>query len=480
MSADELRTKGNEFFQKQKFVDAIKCYSDALKIDKNDERLYANRSGALTALHQFKQAENDARKTIELKPSWFRGYERLAKALAGQKMYEEAIHALEQALELEPKKQDMTDELERLKQLAEKGCPEDEVLSCVDILVPGYIEAVRSDPFMQDFFKENPQAHVILDNIKADPETIQMYRDDPLLVPIVQRLLEHWMWINGMDVDDLPWNQGKPKRSPGLIEQPKPKPKPKQQEQEVTADQVKEMGNQEYRNGNYEQALQHYTRAVEMDGTKVVYRNNRAQALLKLDRPKEALDVLKEALTIGANQKAPASDVARTYEKLAFAYETLGDKQQQIEALRESLKLADNEVLREKLNQLESQPPEDLEKAATAKAAGDGLMGARKYQEAIDKYSEAIMHAPNDARIYSNRAQAYINMYQHDKAMSDCDKAIELDPTLARPYMRKAKCHYCKEQYEEAKALYLKANELEPGNSEVLENLRLVMKKLSS
>ena len=503
MSADELRAEGNNLFMQKNYVDAITCYSEALNLNKNDERLYSNRSGAFAALHQFEQAESDARKTIELKPNWFRGYERLAKALAGQKLYQEAIPALEQALELEPSKQDLQKELERLKQLAENGCPEDEALSVVDILVPGYIEAVRSDPCMQDFFKKNPQAHVILDDIKADPETIEQYRDDPLLVPIVERLLEHWMWIDGMDVDDLPWNRGKPKRSPGLIEQSKqkpkgnpgltedpkpkakqnpglieePKPKAKPQEPEVTADQVKEMGNQEYRTGNYEQALQHYTRAVEMDGTNIVYRNNRAQALFRLNRLQEALDVLNEALAIGVEQKAPAGDVARTYEKLATVYEALGERQRQIEALRESLKLAEKERLRRKLNQLDVEE-QDREKATAAKMAGDGFMRAKKWQEAIEQYSEAIKHAPNDATIYSNRAQAYIETYQHDKAMSDCDKAIELDPKLVRPYLRKAHCLYCREQYEEAKELYLEANRIDPGNRQALEGLQRVGKKL--
>ena len=102
------------------------------------------------------------------------------------------------------------------------------------------------------------------------------------------------------------------------------------------------------------------------------------------------------------------------------------------------------------------------------------------YVLSIQYFNQVINAKPYLFEPYFFRGLAKINLDDYQGAESDCDKAIELDPTLARPYMRKAKCHYCKEQYEEAKALYLKANELEPGNSEVLENLRLVMKKLSS
>ena len=42
---------------------------------------------------------------------------------------------------------------------------------------------------------------------------------------------------------------------------------------------------------------------------------------------------------------------------------------------------------------------------------------------------------------YNNRAGAYLNTGQYDRAIADCNKAIELDPNLAEAYANRA-CAY--------------------------------------
>ena len=41
---------------------------------------------------------------------------------------------------------------------------------------------------------------------------------------------------------------------------------------------------------------------------------------------------------------------------------------------------------------------------------------------------------PNDAHPYNNRGMCYENIGQHDKAISDYNKALEIDPNYAKAY----------------------------------------------
>ncbi|KAI8049223.1 Metallo-dependent phosphatase-like protein [Syncephalis plumigaleata] len=66
------------------------------------------------------------------------------------------------------------------------------------------------------------------------------------------------------------------------------------------------------------------------------------------------------------------------------------------------------------------------------------LFIAKKYAEAIEKYSKAIELDPTVPAYYSNRAFAYIKTEAFGYAIADADKAIELDASYAKAYYRRA------------------------------------------
>lgn len=57
-----------------------------------------------------------------------------------------------------------------------------------------------------------------------------------------------------------------------------------------------------------------------------------------------------------------------------------------------------------------------------------------KYSKAIKDYSKAIMLNPKDADIHNNRGNAYVNIGNYNRAIKDYDRAIELNPKLAAAY----------------------------------------------
>lgn len=68
--AAEWKAKGNAAFVAQRFDEAIKCFTEAIKICPTDHVLYSNRSGAFASMDKYDLALDDASKCISLKPDW--------------------------------------------------------------------------------------------------------------------------------------------------------------------------------------------------------------------------------------------------------------------------------------------------------------------------------------------------------------------------------------------------------------------------
>lgn len=74
--------------------------------------------------------------------------------------------------------------------------------------------------------------------------------------------------------------------------------------------------------------------------------------------------------------------------------------------------------------------------AEKLKAEGNALMSQKLYDSAIQKYTEAIAKDPLNAVYLSNRAAAWGGVGQHEKAVEDAQKALEVDPTFSKAFSR--------------------------------------------
>lgn len=79
---------------------------------------------------------------------------------------------------------------------------------------------------------------------------------------------------------------------------------------------------------------------------------------------------------------------------------------------------------------------EDREKAMAIKAKGNDAYIAKKYDEAIDLFTQAIKLDPSVGIYYSNRAAAYSASQQHEKAVEDAKESIRLNPSFSKGYSR--------------------------------------------
>jgi len=106
--ATRLKEEGNKYFKDQAFKEAIASYTKALEFSSIDSHLlYSNRSAAYLTLKDFDKAMQDAKKCIDIKPDWSKGYFRLGRALLDQNEIADAFINFHKGLKLEPKNEDL-------------------------------------------------------------------------------------------------------------------------------------------------------------------------------------------------------------------------------------------------------------------------------------------------------------------------------------------------------------------------------------
>ena len=71
-----------------------------------------------------------------------------------------------------------------------------------------------------------------------------------------------------------------------------------------------------------------------------------------------------------------------------------------------------------------------------------------EHQKAIANYTRAINLEPQNAKIWVNRGTAYRTLRQFEKAIRDLDKAIRLDPQNAKAYYHKGLSYHSLDRYD--------------------------------
>jgi len=121
---------------------------------------------------------------------------------------------------------------------------------------------------------------------------------------------------------------------------------------------------------------------------------------------------------------------------------------------------------------------DDIKKAEELKATGNRKVSDRNYPEAIKFYSEAIKLNPNNAVYYANRAAAYSQQGDHEKAVEDSWKAAEVDPNYSKAYSRAGHAYFSLGKYQEAVDAYEKGLSLDPQNATMKSSLATARVKL--
>ena len=147
----------------------------------------------------------------------------------------------------------------------------------------------------------------------------------------------------------------------------------------------------------YNQALDDFNKAIELDPNKVKAYNNRGIIFYNQNKYNQALDDYNKALELDSNQ-------VEIYINRGFLF--------------------NNE---------------------------------KKYDQALNDFNKAIQLDPNKVEAYINRGIVFINEKKYDQALNDYNKAIELDANNAQAYYNKGNVYFNEKKYDEAIINYSKA-----------------------
>ncbi|KAE8287832.1 Tetratricopeptide repeat protein 1 [Larimichthys crocea] len=129
----------------------------------------------------------------------------------------------------------------------------------------------------------------------------------------------------------------------------------------------------------------------------------------------------------------------------------------------------DDDYLREVEKELTEEEKESRkQQSLTLKEQGNKLFKAGDWLEAERSYKEALVLCPvcfskERAVLFSNRAAARLHLDMKDQAITDCTRAIELNPDYVRALLRRAELYEQTDKLDEALEDYKKVLELDPN-----------------
>jgi len=113
------------------------------------------------------------------------------------------------------------------------------------------------------------------------------------------------------------------------------------------------------------------------------------------------------------------------------------------------------------------------------KHAGNKAYTKGHYDEAIERFTEAIELTPDNHLLFSNRAACYLKLNEWEKALEDSNKCIELKDDFAKGHYRKGLSLIELGREEEAYISIKEAYEIEPEDTDIIEKLNMLKNKLN-
>ncbi|XP_067855504.1 RNA polymerase II-associated protein 3 isoform X2 [Heptranchias perlo] len=281
-------------------------------------------------------------------------------------------------------------------------------------------------------------------------------------------------------------------------------PEPDTEDEEVDVEKAlaeKGKGNNYFKEGKYDEAIECYTRAMTMDPYNPVLPTNRASTFLKKKKYAVAesdcnlaiaLDssFLKAYLRRGAarfklkNFQGAKEDFEMVLNLDAENFEACSELRKVNEALA-SEQCNKDQNQSNKTEEIDANEEKKLietqakQQAIFEKDLGNEYFKQGKYLEAIECYTRGMAADGTNALLPANRAMAYLKLEKFAEAETDCSQAISLDNTYSKAFARRGIAEMCLGKLKEAKEDFEMVLMLEPGNKQALTELGKISKELA-
>jgi len=174
--AEEERQRGNDFFTQGDYPNAVKAYSEAIKRNPEDAKIFSNRAAAYSKLMEFNLALKDCDKCIELDPQFIKGHIRKGHICIALKNFQKAIEAFEKALVIDSTNQEANDGYKQAM-MAINSDPE------------ATRKRAMEDPEVQSIMGD-PAMRMILEQMQREPGSLQDHLKNPAVAQKLRKLIE--------------------------------------------------------------------------------------------------------------------------------------------------------------------------------------------------------------------------------------------------------------------------------------------------
>lgn len=175
--AEEERIKGNEFFKEGDYPNAVKTYTESIKRNPKDPRVYSNRAACFTKLAEFGMALKDVEECLQLDPKFLKAYLRKGAICLTIKEILKAQKAYEEALQLDPNCYEAKEGLQKCAQQKMNLTPEERRKQAME------------DPEVQDILKD-PSMRMILEQMQENPAAANEHLQNPIIRQKIMKLAD--------------------------------------------------------------------------------------------------------------------------------------------------------------------------------------------------------------------------------------------------------------------------------------------------
>jgi tetratricopeptide (TPR) repeat protein len=220
----------------------------------------------------------------------------------------------------------------------------------------------------------------------------------------------------------------------------------------------------------YAKAVADQGEAIRLDPNNGAYYNNRAIAYEGMNDNEKALADYNKALALGGTVSRYCNR-ALLFEKLNYRPKAIADYEKALEMD------PGNQSVIKKLTDLKNAVFPDTTPSMTAEewsGKGKAFSEQENYGEAVRCFTEAITLDPNRASYYEDRASAYEELNENEKAIADYTTAIRLDPESKDAnyaYWNRALIFDKLKRYYEAIADYLAFFKFVPDDEDIKPTL---------
>merc|ERR1719198_947611 len=209
----------------------------------------------------------------------------------------------------------------------------------------------------------------------------------------------------------------------------------------AVADGHKAKGNDAYKAKKFDEAVTHYSAAIEALPDEMTYYNNLAAVYYEQKKFDECIEKCKKAIEIGRSMRADYKVVAKSFARIGNAYKAMDKLDEAKRAYEDSLMEDRVEDVEKRLKTLSKEMAKrateayvNPELAEAARQEGNELFKRAQtendislYAKAIEKYDDAMKRNPKDHVPYSNRAACYQKLMEWQLALKDAETCVTME-----------------------------------------------------